>query len=67
MDEARRIALDLTRAIQKLQGDEAKCPGRHAQALKQLSDIFGDEVKEVMDAFVLPSPSSSTLTAPQQL
>ena len=39
---------------------EARQPGRHAQALRRLANIFGEEASDLMDGFVRPAQSSST-------
>ena len=64
-DEVRRIAEDLTRALQVAFDQEARQPGRHAQALRQLANIFGEEASDLMDGFVRPAQSSSTPTTRQ--
>ena len=66
-DEARRMALNLTAAIQKLQGLASRKQGRHVEALKRLSAIFGNETDLMAPEEHLPRQSSSNPTAPAQL
>ena len=46
MDEVRRMAGDLTKAIRRCFGQEPAKHARHAEALKKLADIFSLEVGE---------------------
>ena len=55
MDEVRRIASNLTRAILTMQRQEAGQQSRHVGALKQLSDVFRGEVDATeADVTLLP-------------
>ena len=61
------MALNLTAVIQKLQGLASRKQGRHVEALKRLSAIFGDKIDLMVPEEHLPRQSSSNPTAPAQL
>ena len=67
LDEAHRLAADLTRAVQRMPSEEVRHPCRHTEALKQLSDIFADKLEAPADTPTTPSQSSATPTAPASL
>ena len=66
-DEVRRLAGDLTRAVQRMSKEEVRQPCRHTEALKQLSSIFADKLDAPTDTTTTPAQSSATPTAPASL
>jgi len=63
MDEAVRVAKDLVSAIQKVQGQAAQQPGRHATALAKLADIFQMKTIEMSPSEVQPQQILNSPTA----
>ena len=59
MDAATRVAKDLLEAVKKLQGLEARNPGRHTKALNALAKIFSGETENLPEE-AAPSPQTST-------
>ena len=62
MDAATRVAKDLLEAVRKLQGLEARNPGRHTKALEALAKIFSGETEHLPKETNHTPQTSTTLT-----
>ena len=66
-DEIKRVAMDLTNAIIKLNDGKEKIPRRQIEALQKLSKIFKVNLKEVEKEYVQQHFSSSTPTSKESI
>ena len=62
VDEAVRVADTLVKVIQKLQGQERITPGRHANALMKLSEIFKEKTINLESTIETKLQTSSSPT-----
>ena len=63
----KRVAMDLTNAIIKLNDGKERMPRRHIKALEKLSKIFKVNLKEVEKEYVQQHFSSSTPTSKESI
>ena len=67
MDEARRVAQHLIRAIQRLRQENEQFPGRHVNALEKLSRIFQEQTGHVENLHLPSTPTSVNPTGPREI
>ena len=64
-DEVRRLAANLTQALQFAIEKTVNRASRHVDALRQLVTIFGTTAADVMETFIAPPQSSNNPTIKQ--